>query len=179
MMLLELDRMVLTPAEERRLDAGEVVVRSVAGAAPEAVAVFAAVDVAATREETWTALTDFEARRGQGAVRDLAEYRPASEGERWLRWTVGFSAFEVVYHNHYVFDPAGGRFAFSLDAGRPNDLTTNAGAFELVASPEGTRVLHLAESSFGAAVPSLVRAWMVGEGIRGFLAGIARRAAAG
>ncbi len=170
----------LDTTAEGALARGELVIRTLPEQNPGMVRAVGVAEIAASVDEVWSSLLDFSARlRANPALRAMEPYLPPTPSQHWLRFTVSTLGFTVVYHNHYLIDRVAGRLIHQLDPDRPNDILASRGEFELQAPrylSSGVRLQYLVESSFGQAIPAFVQSWMVGGGLRDFMADIVSRA---
>lgn len=169
-----------TATEEATLLAREVVIRELPTRGDGAVRVLAIVDIRASSDAVWRALLDFPSRKlNNPAVQSVADYRPATANEQFVKWHLSKFGASIVYHNRYVIDRAGGRMEHTLDPAQPNDLTESRGVYAVYPSPAGagiTRLTWEVESNFGRAIPSFVQKWMSTGATRDFMVDMARRA---
>lgn len=169
----------LTAAEQAQLVEDQVVLRTLPASAGRVKALGVA-EVHAGLDATWRALLDWNARLGgNSAVRAVIPYQPATATEQWVRWEISRFGFDVVYHNHYRVDRAGGVLIHELDPAKENDLSWSRGTYELGPSPVNpawTRLAYTVESDFGRAVPGFIADWLCGSGVRNFLEDLVKRA---
>ncbi|HNH45855.1 MAG TPA: hypothetical protein PKY30_02395 [Myxococcota bacterium] len=170
----------LDSSAEEALARGELVIRALPEENPGMVRVVGVAEISATVDQVWSSLLDFSARlKANPALRAMEPYLPPTPSQLWLRFTVSTLGFTVVYHNQYWIDKAAGTLVHQLDPSRPNDLQASRGEFELQRPRylgSGVRLQYLVETSFGQAIPAFVQSWMVGGGLRDFMADIVTRA---
>ncbi len=170
----------LDNAAEESLARGELVIRALPEQNSGMVRVVGVAEIAASIDQVWSSLLDFSARlKANPALRAMEPYLPPTPSQLWLRFTVSTLGFTVVYHNQYWIDRAAGTLVHQLDPSRPNDLQASRGEFELQQPhylSSGVRLQYLVETSFGQAIPAFVQSWMVGGGLRDFMADIVTRA---
>jgi hypothetical protein len=161
----------LTPAEEMRLAAREIVARADAHAA------LVVVDVRAPPSAVMDAILDLKARVKEiDGLRGIEVYdeRP---GTIAARWEAGFTTFDSVFHIVYEYDRANGWCAYHLDDTRPNDIGPVTGSYQVLMTPTGSRLVYRSESQ-GGKVPGWVRKRAETHSSEQLLAGIRARAEA-
>lgn len=168
----------LSPPAQASAPSAGISIQLLTPSRPGAIRAVGVADIPAPQAEVWQAVIDFPARKkGNPALAEVREYKPASGDQRWFRWTIAVLGFTVTYHNTYRLSEAEGRVHYQLDSEMENDLLYNDGKFFLKAiSPTTTRLIYEVQTDFGEAVPKPAQEWMTGSGIRGFLQDILQRA---
>jgi hypothetical protein len=166
-----------TPAEEVALAAGDVILHDMPPTTPGAIRVEGFVDIAASRDAVWAALLDFPARMDANkSLHSVETYRPATDTDRWIRWTAGSLGFSFTYFNHYRLTADRSVLTHELDPTQPNDLSASHGIYRLSPSTRGTLLDYDVESDFGISLPSSVKHWLTSSGLHDFLVDMAHRA---
>lgn len=172
----------LDPASEAALAAGQVVLVDRSPARPGAVSVEGVADVRASSDALWRALLDFPARvTGNSSVRAFRYYKPSTATEQWGEWEVSHFGFTVRYFNHYTINRAAGVLVHELDPAQVNSMTWSRGVYTVTPSPGTAGALRLSytvDTEFGAAIPSFIKTWLAGQGVRDYLAELVQRAEA-
>jgi hypothetical protein len=172
----------LDAASEASLAAGEVILVDHAPTHPGAVSVEGVAEVKASPEALWHSLLDFEARlQGNSAVKSFRHYKPSTATEQWGAWEASHFGFNVVYFNHYRIDRAAGVLIHELDPSQANTLQWSRGVYKLGPSPNNPAWLRLSyavETDFGVAIPSFIKVWLAGQGVRDYLSELVHRAEA-
>ncbi len=172
----------LDAASEAALAAGEVILIDHAPTHPGAVSVEGIAEVNASTDALWRSLLDFNARlQGNSSVKSFRYYKPSTPTEQWGAWEASHFGFTVVYFNHYRIDRAAGVLIHELDPTQANTIEWSRGVYKLGPSPANPAALRLSyavETAFGLAVPSFIKTWLAGQGVRDYLSDLVHRAEA-
>ncbi|MSP55121.1 MAG: hypothetical protein EXR69_05885 [Myxococcales bacterium] len=170
----------LAPAQEAQLAAGEVLMIDRVSAKPGGISVEGLADTPASTDAIWRALLDFKARlASNSAVKEFAYYKPSTATEQWGVWDVTRFGIRLTYHNHYILDRAAGTLVHELDPAQTNDLTWSRGTYTLGPSPNNAdwrRISYVVDTEFGVAIPSFIKSWLCGTGVRDYMADLVIRA---
>jgi hypothetical protein len=160
-----------TAAEQVALRAGEIVVREAPARKAGAIRVEAFVDVAASPDRAWAALTDYAARvRGSSSLEGHEVYRP-DPVTPCIRWWGGRFGVEVTFHNCYTLAQDRRTLSYTLDPdpARPSDMLYSVGTYVLEAIASGTRLTYEGETQFKRAAPGFAQRWLVEGGTREYM----------
>jgi hypothetical protein len=167
----------LGPDELAALSRREVVVRALLpeGTAAGAVGV---IDLSCPPERAIDAILDLEARIGEiSGLKSASVYERTPE-TLGVRWEVRVLTTTVAFHLRYAIERGAGRIRYALDPSRPNDLLSAEGAYEVSATPGGSRVVFRSTSDSGRNVPDWIKRWLAEDALTQQLEGIRRRAEA-
>ena len=172
----------LDAASEAALAEGEVILVDHTPTHAGAVSVEGVAEVKASTDALWRALLDFNARlQGNSSVKSFRYYKPSTPTEQWGAWEASHFGFTVVYFNHYRIDRAAGVLIHELDPTQANTLEWSRGVYKLgpsPANPAWLRLSYAVETEFGVAVPSFIKVWLAGQGVRDYLTDLVHRAEA-
>lgn len=140
----------LTPAQERQLRAGEVVLldgEPVDGVRLRTVGV---VDISAPADAVWSSLFDLSARVEESASIKRAEVYDSHPGAAsWgVRWEVSLIGVGWIFHQRYhrISDT---HVEIVLDDEQDNDLAFVSGSYTVLPTPAGTRFIYVSDTEPG------------------------------
>jgi ribosome-associated toxin RatA of RatAB toxin-antitoxin module len=137
--------LALTPEQQQRLAAGEIVVLDTRppGASPGAGGGTAVAVVPAPVERVWAVLTDYPGHPRYYPGVESAEVLEASGPRVLVRYTVRIGFFSFRFHMNKVADPARRRIEWQLAEDRANGLLReNSGYWLVEARPGGSLVTY-------------------------------------
>ncbi|MAY79412.1 MAG: hypothetical protein CL930_01355 [Deltaproteobacteria bacterium] len=161
----------LTPAEQKLIGSGELVIREGASGSITAI-----LDVQASNQIVLEEVMNLQARVDEvPSIQDLSIYlrQPNTIGGKW---TVGMFGVQAQFHVLYTFDYANGWITFRMDDERVNELNAADGSYQTYPVNGGTRLIYRCAASPESAVPGWVRDMITGRSMNQQLTGIESRA---
>jgi hypothetical protein len=165
----------LTEAEEERLAAGEVLLRSWTDGGR--VTALGVVRVDAPPRAVWPAVLDLGARvREGGTLAAVREYRRDGPRTWFVQVDLALLGRELRLHHRYHWDTTRQFATYTLDPSRPNDLALADGWYALRHEGDASVLAFQSETEAKAPVPGWVKRWVAREQLEGLLRGIRARA---
>ena len=151
----------LSEKEEERLRGGKLVMtRQVADGAG---AVTGLIEIAATPEEVWKILVNFEGLpESTPSIKEVNRYTDSEVGGGHRVIDIGYMLkvawVEIRYWVHHDYFPEKQYLVWNLDAAKPNEIAATTGSFSTWpgSAPGKTRYLYVTSVDTGRSVPDWV-----------------------
>ena len=167
----------LTPDEAEKVDKRKVVTRTTAsetGGYSTGI-----VDVSAPPDDLWDAIFDFKARVDEiSSLKSVESYGENKEPDAAARWVVSVLRQPIVFHIQYRVDRARGWCRYWLDKSQENDLVAVEGAYQVFATPAGSRFVYRSSMDSGRRIPTWIQNWFAVGSLTEQMMGIRDRAEA-
>ncbi len=136
------------------------------------------IDVNASVNALWTEVVNIEPRVQEVGPSTLCRINQKSHDRMNVTWGAGMLGMSVTFHLNYTIDHENRLLSFDLDKTKENDIAHSQGSYQVLSTPEGSRLIYRSSADPQSSMPGWMRSMLTGKPLRDQLYGIRQRAEA-